>query len=272
MSDLVTIHVDNHIADVRLNRPEKMNALNPGMFEAITAAGRELVNNKDVRAVVLSGEGRSFCAGLDVMSMGDTASDPFGPGLGGFTPNYYQLPAMVWKQLPVPVICAIQGVAFGGGLQIALGADIRIAHPEAKLSLMEIKWGLIPDMSATQTLRDLVRVDVAKELAYTGRVVEAPEAHRLGLVSHLEESPHEAAMVLAQQIAGRNPEAVSYSKFLFDNTRHCDTVEGLQIEEQLQAKVIQSPNQIEAVMAVMEKREADFQARGFSSFDDIELG
>ncbi|HET8705742.1 MAG TPA: enoyl-CoA hydratase-related protein, partial [Pseudomonadales bacterium] len=176
MAELVTVTVTDHVAEVRLNRPEKMNALSIAMFEAISAAAEKVMQDTSVRAVVLSGEGRSFCAGLDLSNF--TAPDglgqnPFGPGRGGFWPNFYQRPGFLWKEVPVPVICALHGAVFGGGLQIALGADIRIAHPDTKLSVMEIKWGLIPDMSGTQTLRDLVRLDVAKELTFTGRIVEA---------------------------------------------------------------------------------------------------
>ena len=171
MSALVTVEINEHVAHVRLNRPEKMNALSWPMFEAITATGRELATNKDVRAIVLSGEGRGFCAGLDLenFASGDINDNFFGPGRGGFWPNFYQSPAYTWKSIPVPVICAVHGVAYGGGFQIAMGADIRIAQPGSKLSVMEIKWGLIPDMSASQTLRDLVRLDVAKELTFTGQ-------------------------------------------------------------------------------------------------------
>ncbi len=274
MTELVTVQIKDHIADVRLNRPEKMNALSIPMFEAITATGKELAENKAIRAVVLSGEGRGFCAGLDLANMTDPdfSADPFGAGRGGFYPNFYQLPAYVWKKLPVPVICALHGVAYGGGFQIAMGADIRIAHPGARLSVMEIKWGLIPDMSASQTLRDLVRIDVAKELTFTGRVVEADEALQLGLVTCINDNPREAALEMAAAIARRNPNAISYSKYLFDATWHGDEYAGLRAEERLQAKVIKSANQIEAVMSEMEGRPANYAVRELSTFDDIALG
>ena len=270
MTELVTIDIQNHVADVRLNRPDKMNALSGAMFEAISTTARELARDKGIRAVVLSGEGRAFCAGLDLANFTDPqfTEEPFGPGRGGVWPNYYQAPAYLWKEIPVPVICALHGVAFGGGFQIAMGADIRIAHPAAKLSLMEIKWGLIPDMSGSQTLRDLVRLDVAKELAFTGRVVEAPEARELGLVTSLEDNPHQAAMAMAQAIAGRNPDAVSATKFLMDNSRHGDSHAGLRLEEMLQRRILGSANQVEAVTSGMEGRPGNFQERAVSTFAD----
>ena len=170
--------------------------------------------------------------------------------------------AMCFLQaIPVPVICALHGVVFGGGLQIALGADIRIAHPETRLSLMEIRWGLIPDMSATQTMRDLVRLDVAKELAFTGRIVEAPEAHRIGLVTRLDEHPREAALALARDIARQNPQAITLGKLLFESTWHGPDTAGLEMEERLQARLLMTANQMEAVMAGMQKREPVFSAR-----------
>jgi len=271
MNDLVTIDIQDQIADVRLNRPDKMNALNMPMFEAIVAAGRELQKNKSIRAVVLSGEGKSFCAGLDLASFAepDTFNDPFREGRGGFWPNYYQLPAFVWKSLPVPVICALHGATYGGGAQIALGGDIRIAHPDLKMSIMEIKWGLIPDMSASQTLRDLVRLDVAKELMFTGRVVKSEEALKIGLITSISETPREAALEMAAGIAKRNPEAISLGKYLLDNTWHGSQTEGLRVEERLQAKLLKSHNQVEAFMAGMQKRDANYNDRGFDDFDDV---
>jgi enoyl-CoA hydratase/carnithine racemase len=268
MENLVTIVVADHVADVRLNRPEKLNAISLAMFEAINQAAETVMNDRTIRAVVLSGEGRAFCAGLDVANFTDPSAlggdaGPFGPGRGGFWPNYYQKPGYLWKDVPVPVIAAIHGAVFGGGLQIALGADIRIAAPDVKMSVMEIKWGLIPDMSGTQTLRDLVRLDVAKELTFTGRVVEAEEAARLGLVTRVEANPRQAALALARDIATKSPDAIALGKLLLESTWHGDDTRGLETEERLQAKLLMSPNQIEAVMAGMEKRPAQFADRTF---------
>lgn len=271
MPELVTIDVENHVAHVRLNRPEKMNALSWDMFDAVVATGKAVATNKDIRAVVLSGEGRGFCAGLDLENFagGGLEGDFFGEGRGGFWPNYYQSPAYVWRAVPVPVICALHGVAYGGGLQIAMGADIRLARPDTKLSVMEIKWGLIPDMSASQTLRDLVRLDVAKELTFTGRVVKAEEALELGLVTRLEEDPVSAAMDMAREIAGRSPDAITLGKYLLDNAWHGSETDGLRLEEKLQGRIIARSNQMEAVMSAMEGRTANYSPRTIDSFDDI---
>lgn len=271
MPNLINISINNHIAHVELNRPEKMNALSMDMFHAIIDAGKTLASDRSVRVVVLSGAGKAFCAGLDLANFTDPKAfdDPFGEGKGGFWPNFYQQPGYVWKQMPVPVIAALHGVAFGGGIQIALGADIRIAHPQTRLSVMEIKWGLIPDMSGSQTLRDLVRLDVAKELCFTGRIVEAEEAAQLGLITRMADDPLVEAMAMAETIASKNPEAISLDKYLLENSRHGDQLEGLKMEETLQARLMKSPNQIEAVMAAMQKRDPDFQPRRFTSFDEL---
>lgn len=267
MPELVIVSVVDHVAEVRFNRADKMNALSMPMFEAISAAAETVMADKRIRAVVLSGEGKAFCAGLDLSNFtnpdafSNGGQGPFGPGRGGFWPNFYQQPGYLWKDVPVPVIAALHGPVFGGGFQIALGADIRIAHPDVQMSLMEIRWGLIPDMSGTQTLRDLVRMDVAKELAFTGRIVRGEEAARIGLVTRLDENPREAALALAREIATRNPQAIVANKLIFEASWHGDDARGLQLEEKLQAKLIMSHNQVEAVMASMQKRPAKFQDR-----------
>jgi enoyl-CoA hydratase/carnithine racemase len=173
--------------------------------------------------------------------------------------NHAQRPAWVWKTLPVPVIAAIHGVAYGGGIQIALGADIRIAAPDAKLSVMEIKWGLVPDMSLTQTLRDVVPLDVAKELTFTGRILSGEDAKALGLVTRVAENPHEAAMSLAREIAGKSPDAIRAGKKLYEDSWHADARTGLALEASLQTDLIGQPNQVEAVMANFEKRAPEFR-------------
>ena len=267
MTDLVTIETKDGVADVRLNRPEKYNALSAEMFKAIIDAGQKLAEAKDVRAVVLSGNGRGFCAGLDMDSFqGMADADKGNAGVtdsllarGDAPENHAQRPAYVWKRLPVPVIAAIHGVAYGGGIQIALGADIRFAAPDAKLSVMEIKWGLIPDMSLTKTLRDLVPLDVAKELTFTGRVVSGQEARELGLVTHVAEDPLQAAMALAREIAGRSPDAIRAGKKLYEESWHADAKTGLALEASLQTELIGSPNQVEAIVANFEKRTPNFK-------------
>jgi len=270
MADLVKVEISEHIAEVTLNRPEKYNALNSAMFEAIIRAGETVSKERSIRAVILSGAGPGFCAGLDFegfMSMGSGGNAAEEEGIGkellkrskdGLT-NHAQLAAYIWKQQRVPVIAALHGVAFGGGLQIALGADIRLASPDTRLSIMEIKWGIIPDMSITQTIRDLVPLDAAKELMFTGRVIEAGEAARLGLVSRVCDDPQEEAHKLAKDIAGKSPDAVAAGKRLFEEAWHCSAAEGLRLEEALQRTLIGTPNQIEAVKANFEKREPEFE-------------
>lgn len=270
----VTISIREGVADVRLNRPDKMNALDDAMFRGLVAAGERLSQNKEVRAVVLSGEGRAFCAGLDMSSFGkmadraepDASKESAGeerPARGLFSRssgpgNRGQQAAWVWQQVPVPVIAAVHGVAFGGGLQVALGADIRVIAPDARMSVMEIKWGLVPDMAGTQTLRHLVRLDVAKELTFTGRMVTGAEAVEIGLATQVSDNPLEAALEMAREIAGKSPDAIRANKVLFNDTRHLGIEEGLKLEESLQGGLIASPNQVEAVKANMQKRQPDF--------------
>jgi enoyl-CoA hydratase/carnithine racemase len=267
MTELVTIDINQGVADVRLNRVDKYNALSPDMFAAIIAAGESLADNREVRAVVLSGNGRGFCAGLDMGSFqgmaGGGRSGASG-NTGGLLErderpeNHAQRPAYVWKRLPMPVIAAIHGVAFGGGCQIALGADIRFAAADARLSVMEIKWGLVPDMSLTQTLRDLVPLDVAKELTFTGRILSGEEAHALGLVTHVVDDPLAAALELAREIAGKSPDAIRAGKRLLEESWHADERTGLELESKLQTQLIGSPNQVEAVKANFENRAPQF--------------
>ena len=272
MTELVTIDVSPEgIADVRLNRPDKYNSLTHEMFTAVVAAGESLAKRADVRVVVLSGNGPGFCAGLDMgnfqkmgSSDGPRKDEQSTPSLvakkdGAKLPgNHAQLPGLVWKRLPVPVIAAIHGVAFGGGCQIALGADIRVIAPDAKMSVMEIKWGLIPDMSLTQTLRDLVPMDVAKELTFTGRILSGEEAKSYGLATRVADQPLEVAMELAREIADKSPDAIRAGKELFETTWHADEQTGLELEEKLQLGLIGSLNQKEAVMSNFEKRAADY--------------
>ncbi len=264
--DLVTIDINNGVADVRLNRAEKYNALSPDMFKAIIEAGENLSQAKDLRAVVLSGNGRGFCAGLDMESMagmggGNKDANPADGLLSRDErpENRAQRPAMVWKRMPVPVIAALHGVAYGGGAQIALGADMRFASPDTKMSIMEIKWGLIPDMSISQTLRDIVPLDVAKELTFTGRILSGEEAQSLGLVTKVVDNPLEHAMEVANEIASKSPDAIRAGKQLLEAVWHADERTGLELEAELQVGLIGSPNQIEAVKANFEKRPPNFQ-------------
>jgi len=264
MSDRVTVEIEDGVADVRLNRPDKLNALDLAMFEGLVETGQRLAGEGALRAVVLSGEGRAFCAGLDFTSLmafagADASGGKLLERLQGRVANYAQMAAHVWSEVPVPVIAAVHGVAFGGGLQIALGADIRFVAPDARLSVMEIKWGLIPDMTGTQTLRHLVRLDVAKELTFTGRIVSGSEALDLGLVTHVSDRPLEDAKALANEIVGKSPHAIRAAKRLLDASRYTDLEGGLRLEESTQLTLIGQRNQIEAVQANLEKRPAKFE-------------
>jgi enoyl-CoA hydratase/carnithine racemase len=269
MTELVTIELDEGVADVRLNRPDKHNALSPGMFEALIDAGERLCAEPAVRAVVLSGNGPSFCAGLDFSSFqgmkdrGDAsaatgASAPPRRGDNEDPANHAQRPCLIWQRVPVPVIAAVHGVAFGGGLQVALGADLRFATADARLSIMEIKWGLIPDMGLTQTIRDLLPLDVVKELTFTGRQLSGDEAKALGLVTRVCADPRAEALALAREIAGKSPDAIRAGKRLLNEAWRADARTGLSLEASLQGSLIGSPNQLEAVSANFEKRAPAF--------------
>ena len=264
MSERVRVQMHGHVADVTLARPDKLNALDYPMFEALIQTGRRLAATKGLRAVVLSGEGRAFSAGLDFASFltmaasGDGAPNLLARDQSNIA-NTAQAAAWVWREMPVPVIAAVHGVCYGGGLQVAAGADIRIVHPEAKLSIREMHWGLVPDMSGTRTLRHLLRLDVLKELAYTARIVGGVEAVALGLATRAADDPHAAAMELAQQIAASSPTAVRATKQLLEREMDiADDAAGLLLEEELQRSLLGTPNQMEAVQANMEKRAAAY--------------
>ncbi|KXF53611.1 enoyl-CoA hydratase [Rhodococcus sp. SC4] len=255
----VRIDVDDHgVATVAMIRSDKHNALDRAMFDALLSSARQLRDDRQVRAVVLYGEGKSFCAGLDIASFLDDPSDGIGALLireRGELANNAQRAAYDWSNVPVPVIAAISGNCFGGGLQIALGADIRIAAPDARLSIMEVKWGLVPDMAITQTLPPLIGIDTAKELTFTGRIVSGSEAHALGLVTRTAEDALAAALALAHEIAQRSPDAVRAAKRLYDETwTGNDSAAALVLESALQSDLLGKPNQVEAVSAGLVKR------------------
>jgi enoyl-CoA hydratase/carnithine racemase len=255
MKDRVSITMlENGIADVRLIRADKMNALDPAMFAGIAEAIAQLEATPGLRMVVLSGEGRAFCAGLDLSSM---ASGGSGNDLGARSHGDANLPQHVawgWRTLPVPVIAAAHGVAFGGGFQIFSGADIKIAHPDTRCAIMEMKWGLVPDMAGFPLWRGLVRDDVLRELTYTNREFNGTEAHAHGFVTHLSDDPHAKAMELAHVIANKNPHAIRGAKRLCNLVHHASDQDLLLAESVEQLKVIRTPNQFEAVAAGMAKR------------------
>jgi len=264
--DRVTVTIDDGVADVRLNRPDKRNALDPAMFAAIAEAGERLKTEERLRAVVLSGEGASFCAGLDFGSFQAMAGDGGSSDVGaigrvaeGQITHLGQQACWVWQEIPVPVIAAVHGHALGGGLQIALGADIRIAHPDTTLSVRELHWGLTPDMTATLTLTRLVRPDVAKELTFSARLVDGTEAASLGLVTRLSETPRDDALVMASELAQRSPDAVRGAKALFGRLLDEHAAEQFAAERETIEGLVGSPNQVEAVMAGFESRPPVFR-------------
>lgn len=251
-STRVRLEVEDGVARVLLSRPDKMNALDPEMFGAIVATGRELMERDDVNVVVMSGEGRAFCAGLDFGQFQAMREGNHTPVLDDHEPlgaaeARGQQAVHVWSLVKAPVIAAVHGVAFGGGLQVALGADIRIAHPDTKLSVMEVQWGLVPDMVGTQLLPELIGRDKAKELALTGRVISGTEAAELGLVTRLSDDPLASAMELAREIAGHSRSATRGIKRLMDMAGRVPLAEGLAAEQTEIRALIGSEEQKAAV-------------------------
>lgn len=272
-TDRVTVTISEGVADVRMNRPDKRNALDGAMFLALAEAGERLKADPSVRAVVLSGEGAAFCAGLDFGSFQQMAGGdrPAGGAGGDGNPSSMaagrithlgQQVAWVWQEVPVPVIAAVHGAALGGGIQVALGADIRLVHPEAQLSVRELHWGLVPDMTGTLVLSRLVRPDVAKELTFTARIVSGVEAVELGLCTRLSEDPRADALAMAAQIAAASPDAIRGAKALFNRLVNDGAAAQFAEERRVIGSLIGSPNQVEAVMANFEKRPARFSDPG----------
>jgi enoyl-CoA hydratase/carnithine racemase len=263
-SERVRIEIAEGVAEVTLNRPDKLNAMDPAMFDAVIAAGERLSQTAGLRAVVLTGAGKGFCAGLDKAGFeamaGGGAGQKFQDIVGrthGIA-NAWQQAAYVWRVLPVPVIAAIHGVAFGGGFQIALGADMRYVAPDARLAILEIKWGLVPDMTGIALMRELARSDVVRELAMTGRIFSGADALVYGFATALHADPLAAARSTAREIAARSPEAVRAIKRLLNMASDADAAAILLAESKEQATLIGSPNQIEAVGAAMEGRPGRF--------------
>jgi len=267
MHERIKLEIHDGVAEVRLARGDKMNALDDAMFDALIATGERLKTESGVRAVVLSGEGAAFCAGLDTASFGNMAAG--GEQIGKLltkerTPggaNRAQQAVMVWREVPAPVIAAIHGVAFGGGCQLALACDLRFMAPDARMSVMEIKWGLVPDMGGIVLLRGLVRDDVARELVWSGRTVAGAEAQALGLASRVCADPRAEALSFAREVAGRNPDAIRAGKRLLNLAADADQVEILLQESQEQAALLGTPNQMEAILANLQKRDPVFNDR-----------
>ncbi|AZI35507.1 putative enoyl-CoA hydratase [Caenibius tardaugens NBRC 16725] len=244
----VHVDVDDAIAYVRLNRPDKLNALDMPMFRQISQTIERLRAMDSLRCVVLSGEGPAFCAGIDLALL--KGKDDVKTVLrerNADQANLFQAVAWGWRMLPVPVIAAVHGAAIGAGCQIMLGADVRIATPDAKISLRETYWGLVPDMAAFPLLKGLVREDVVRELVYTARVVPGSEAGTLGLVTHIADSPLEQAKELAQTIAAQSGEAVRAAKRLLNAMAQANSADLLHAESEEQAALLDSVGHVQAV-------------------------
>lgn len=258
----ITFDADTHVADVMLNRADKLNAVDLQMFEALGTVADTIAGDRSVRAVVLYGAGSNFCAGIDLSVLADAELD-FGEALntpvGPSPANIFQRAAFAWRELSIPVICAIEGVAFGAGLQIALGADIRYAAKDAKLSIMESKWGIIPDMGISTTLRDLVTPDRVKELSWSARILDSEEAQTLGLVTAVVEDPVATSRRFARDCAAKSPDAIRGIKTLVNQGWQATESESLALEARLQSGIIAGENQLEAVSANLEKRKPDFK-------------
>src|ERR1700746_121604 len=267
MEQRVSISITDGVADVRLVRGDKMNALDAAMFDALVGATDRLSKERGLRAVVLSGEGRAFCAGLDMgrfAAMKDSGGNGIPDGESrdltkrthGLA-NFAQQAVAGWRHRPGPGIAAIQGVAFGGGFQRALGADMRYLAPDARMSIMEIKWGLIPDMAGTPILASLVRDDILRELTFTGRIFSAQEALSYGLATRICDDPRAAALEVAREISAKSPDAIRAAKRLLNNLS-VDPGPALLAESVEQMKLMGAPNQLEAVRANIEKRPPRF--------------
>ena len=257
----VKVEIANHIATVSFNRPEKLNALDVKQYKAIIAAGEQVNNDPSIRVVIIKGEGKAFCAGLDISVMGgnnELMDKPLIPRTHGLA-NTWQQAVWVWRELQVPVIAAVHGFAFGGGLQIMLGADIKYITADTKLSMMEMKWGIIPDMAGTQLMYHTVRQDIIKELTFTNRIFSGTEAVEYGFATHISEEPYQAAVKLAEEIASKSPSAVVKAKKLLNAAPYLSSQDGLLMESTEQTAILKKKNQMEAIFSNMQKRKGQFE-------------
>lgn len=267
---IIEVSIKQHVAHVQFCRADKMNALNKDMITALIDTAQQIKQDRSVRAVVISGRGGNFCAGLDKSNFSSVmqgqglqiGDDPNVTALRQRTHGIYNIVQKIvwqWREIPVPVIAAIEGVALGGGLQIALAADMRYAASNSKFSILEIKWGLIPDMGSTQLMRHLISEDTVRDLTYTGRIFSAHEANEYGFVTGVNENPVEHSLLKAREISQQNPDAIRASKALLNAAPYLSVEEGLLMESHLQDEIIGSDNQKEAIMSVLEKRTAQFK-------------
>ena len=264
----IEFSVENHIAHVKLSRADKMNALDSKMLDAIPMVGERIRQDSSIRVVVISGDGGNFCAGLDKSNFssildkkGISVSDDdtvLADRTHGIA-NAVQYVAWMWRELPMPVIAAVEGFCLGGGLQIALGADFRYAKANSKFSILEMRWGIVPDMSSTQIMRHMIRDDVIRELTYTAKIFNAEQAKEWGFITEIVDEPLAHAMTVANQIVNKNPDAIRASKKIIDASYYQTAEQGLLMESVEQDKIMGTPNQIEAVIAELQKRKPEFK-------------
>ena len=261
--DRVSVTTEDKLARVTLDRAGKHNGLDRDMMKALVQTAHWLRRQKDLRAVVVHGAGESFCAGLDFPAMTRRPLRLLGDffKFGVRDTNLFQKVCWCWRELPMPVLAVLHGRCYGGGLQIALAADFRFSTPDCEFSIMEIKWGLVPDMTGSVTLRELARIDAVKELAMTGRVFSGSQALQLGLVSHVMDDPMAGAEQLAGELLGRSPDAVSACKRLFQDAWAATPQQAFDLESRLQFRLLTGANQREAMKANFDKRPPDFRPR-----------
>lgn len=239
---LIQLEIEDGIAIVRLNRPEKRNAMSFALLRQLIKTAEKIKRDRTIRCVILSGEAQVFSAGIDLSDLNNpknrlyAAWELLKPGQ-----SLFQKAFLIWQQLPVPVIAAIEGYCFGAGMQLALAADLRIAHPKTQMSIMESRWGLVPDMGLTRSIKGIVGVDLAKELTLTGRIFDGEYAHSIGLVTHINEQPMQQAMELANEMLQRSPDALLAIKRVLDAMQHAPS-QALRLEKIWQLKLLLGKN------------------------------
>lgn len=263
MSERVRLDVRDEVAYVTLTRADKYNALDWDMLCALVDAATEIGRDKSIRAVILQGEGKAFCSGLDFPSFTKSPVHMVRGFLkyGIKTTNLFQEVAWCWRRLPVPVIAVIHGYCYGGGVQIALGADFRFTTPDCEFSILEAKWGLIPDMTGTVTLRELLPMDQAKLLAMTGRMFTGTEALGLNLVTGVSNDPLAEAEKVVAEIKSRSPDSVAATKQLFQETWVAGVCRAFSRESRIQLGLLLGKNQKIAVQANSKKEKPEFLPR-----------
>ncbi|MBU3846676.1 MAG: crotonase/enoyl-CoA hydratase family protein [Candidatus Acinetobacter avistercoris] len=241
---LLRVEKNNGIATVYLNRPDKRNAMSFALLKELVKTADKIRQDRSIRCVILIGEAQVFSAGIDLADLNNPKNKAYAawelikPGQ-----SLFQKAFLIWQELPVPVIAAIEGYCFGAGMQLALAADIRIAHPKTQMSIMETRWGLVPDMGLTRTIKGIIGVDLAKELSLTARIFDAEYAKEIGLVTHLAETPLEKAQQLAEEIIQRSPDAVAAVKQVLDAMEH-NPKKSLRLEKIWQLKLLLGKNSL----------------------------